>query len=389
VVQRSIIAIALALCALVAMAKAVDTRVLDSGAGAARSAGAGATAHYGRLPLIFEESIDPSDGTRRFIGHGSGYGIALSARGMRFARRSARGDAFPADMTFEFVGANPHARMVGDDPRQTRIHRFTHVPDQALGMDHPTYGRVRATDVYPKVEIVFYGQGRELEYDIVVEPGGDPSVLRFRVIGGAPVSIDHNGDLTATANGVSLILHRPFAYQHVENRRVDVDSAFLLTDTGDVRILVGRYDSSRRLVIDPVVSYATYLGGSSFDQGTAIAVDASGSAYIAGYTQSTDFPTVSSYDRSLGKSGDVDVFVSKLNPAGTALVWSTYLGGAGSIDRAVGIAVDASGNVYITGQAGSNNFPVSSNAWQSPLPVGVPSSRSSVRPAIRSSTPLT
>jgi hypothetical protein len=118
------------------------------------------------------------------------------------------------------------------------------------------------------------------------------------------------------------------------------------------------------------VSYATYLGGNGFEQGMAIAVDGAGNAYVAGYTLSSDFPTVSAYDRSLGKSGDVDVFVTKLNAAGTGLVWSTYIGGAGSIDRAVGIAVDADGSAYVTGSTASNNFPVSTTAWQKALAGG-------------------
>ena len=160
------------------------------------------------------------------------------------------------------------------------------------------------------------------------------------------------------------------AYQEVDGIRESVDSAFVLEADRSVRIQVGAYDRNRTLVIDPVVTYATYLGGSSFEQGTAIAVDANGNAYVTGYTLSTDFPTVTPYDRSLGKSGDVDVFVAKLNATGTALAWSTYLGGAGSIDRAVGIAVDASGSAYITGQTASNNFPVSATAWQKAISGG-------------------
>ena len=168
----------------------------------------------------------------------------------------------------------------------------------------------------------------------------------------------------------SVRLHRPIAYQLDGDTRTPVDSSFAIDANGDVRFRVGAYDPTRMLVIDPVVSYATYLGGNGFEQGMAIAVDGAGNAYVAGYTLSSDFPTVSAYDRSLGKSGDVDVFVTKLNAAGTGLVWSTYIGGAGSIDRAVGIAVDANGSAYVTGSTASNNFPVSPTAWQKPLAGG-------------------
>ena len=131
-----------------------------------------------------------------------------------------------------------------------------------------------------------------------------------------------------------------------------------------VAIRVGAYDRSRRLVIDPVVSYSTYLGGSLSERGTAIAVDADGNAYVTGFTTSSDFPVVSAYDRSLGKRGDTDVFVAKLNPAGTGLVYATYLGGSTGVDRATGIAVDATGSAYVTGMTSAGDFPVSANPYQ-------------------------
>ena len=216
---------------------------------------------------------------------------------------------------------------------------------------------------------MFYGTNGQLEYDVVVAPGADPGAFALRASGARP-ELDDNGELLLADAVGTLRLHRPIAYQRDGDKRTPVDSSFAIAANGDVRFRLGAYDPTRTLVIDPVVSYATYLGGNGFEQGTAIAVDGAGNAYVAGYTLSTDFPTVSPYDRSLGKSADVDVFVAKLNPTGTALVWSTYIGGAGSVDRAVGIAVDANGSAYLTGSTTSNNFPVSATAWQKPLPGG-------------------
>ena len=323
-----------------------------------------ALGEYGRLPLLFARFGDPG-GTIRFVGHSSGQHVVISPSHLRFAARTRAGTM--TTIGLGLAGVDRRARLDGEDPQPTRVHRFR---ESAALVEAPTYNRVRLSNAYPNVDLVFYGQGQRVEYDVIVEPGGDPSALRLLGEENARFALDDHGNLVVSANDAALTLHRPIAYQTIGGRRIDVDGAFLLTDDGEARIGVGRYDRSQTLVIDPVVTYATYVGGASFDQGTAIAVDAAGNAYIAGLTQSADFPTLSAYDRSLGKSADMDVFVSKLNAAGTALVWSTYLGGASSLDRAVGIAVDATGNVYVTGQTASNNFPVTTTAWQKAIAGG-------------------
>lgn len=336
----------------------------------ASTAATRAIADYGRLPLIFEPAVDSADGTTRYIARGRGYGVAISPHGVQisaYGPTGTHGTNSGTTLGFDFIGANPHAGIEGFGLQETRIHRFK----SGVGAtDIPTYAGVRVSGAYPHIDVVHYGQGQRLEYDLVVAAGGDPSLLGLRVDSGGMTTLDAAGDLLVTQGAATLRLHRPIAYQDIGGRRVGVDSAFVLENDRDVRIRVGDYDRAHALVIDPVVSYATYLGGNSFEQGTAIAVDANGNAFVTGYTMSTDFPTVSAYDRSLGKSGDVDVFVSKLNAAGTALVWSTYLGGAGSADRAVGIAVDAAGSAYITGQTAAGNFPVSATAWQKASPGG-------------------
>ena len=355
------------------LAHGTQARIIVDDTASPSSAAVSALATYGKLALIFERSVDSADGATRYIGRSGGYGVAISPRGVRFTARAGRSPnatAYLATIAFDFIGANRDAWIEGVDEQATRIHRFKAHAGDADETDIPTYARVRVAGAYPDVDLVFHGHGGQLEYDVVVAPGGDPSRIAFHTHGATAMSVDDSGALLINSDAGTLKLHPPVAYQEVDGIRESVDSAFVLEADSNVRIQVGSYDRDRMLVIDPVVTYATYLGGSSFEQGTAIAVDANGNAYVTGYTLSTDFPTATPYDRSLGKSGDVDVFVAKLNAAGTALAWSTYLGGAGSIDRAVGIAVDASGSAYITGQTASNNFPVSATAWQKAISRG-------------------
>ena len=318
---------------------------------------------YGSLPMLFERAAGRDDEHTHFIARGANYAVAISADGAQLALGFP--PAADAPVAIRFVGANPDAAIAGSDPQATRIH---HIRDAGYGDERevPAYGRVAIIDVYPGIDVAFHGKARELEYDLIVAPGADPSRIGFRIEASDRASLDGAGEVVLGA----FRLKRPVAYQDVDGERQPVASEFALDDGDVVRIRVGRYDLTKTLVIDPVVSYATYLGGNNVEQGTAIAVDGAGNAYVTGYTSSTDFPMVNALDRSLGKRGDVDVFVSKLNPAGTALVWSTYIGGSASADRSVAIAVDAAGGVYITGQTSGSDFPTSATAWQKGIAIG-------------------
>jgi len=311
-------------------------------------------AQYASVPLQFEQ-LAANDGETTFVAHATGYAVAVS----RLGATLAFGDASRIDIHFVDVSDDAKVKGVGDQP--TRIHRLR--AGDALAVDVPAFQRVDIANLQPGLDVAFHGRGRELEYDVVVAPGADPSRFAFRVRGSDSVALADGGGLTIGTGAGTLTVKAPVAYQDIDGAQRFVASAFDMDDEHVVRIRIGDYDATRRLVIDPVVSYATYVGGSSFEQATAIAVDAAGNAYVAGYTQSTDFPLVNAYDRSLGRKGDVDVFVSKLNAAGTGLVWSTYIGGA-SMDRAVGIAVDASGSAYITGLTSGADFPTTTTAWQ-------------------------
>jgi hypothetical protein len=317
-------------------------------------------AAYASLPLLFERSYSPNE-PRRFVAHGANYAVAISREGARFAFGSAsKGRSF---LDIRFLDGDPQAVVGGIAAAATRFHHLRH-GDARDDVDVPAYERIAISGLHPGIDVVFHGRARALEYDLVVARGADPSRFAFRVDGSDRIDLDDSGNLLLGTPAGTLTLKRPVAYQDIGETRHPVASAFVIESERVVRIRVGGYDPAHTLVVDPVVTYATYLGGSSVEQGTAIAVDGAGNAYVAGYTGSPDFPTVNAYDRSIGKRGDVDVFVSKLNPTGTALVWSTYVGGSIGTDRAIGIAVDPTGSVYLTGQTSGTDFPTSATAWQ-------------------------
>ena len=332
---------------------------------------------YGRLPMLFEALGDQDGVTRRYVARGSGFQAAISRRGAQVALPGPAGPdsgALAANamtvVEIAFADANARASIRGLDAQSTRIHHLrssSGVPDRT---DVATYARVAIDALYPGIDAVFYGNAQRLEYDLVIAPGADPSQVRLRVDGIIGVELVDDGDLRLDTGQGAMTLLRPFAYQERDGARKHVESGYVVGAGNVVGIRVGAYDRSRRLVIDPVMSYATYLGGSLTERGTAVAIDANGNAYVTGFTTSPDFPLLSAYDRSLGKRNDIDVFVAKLNPQGTGLVYATYLGGATGVDRGIGIAVDASGNAYVAGVTSGGDFPVTAGAYQQATPLG-------------------
>lgn len=341
---------------------AQQPNAVDASPGDARS-----VEHYGKLPLYFEPVASQAPAGRTFIARAAHYLIAVSKEGARLALRPRPGDpSVSATIELRFVDADTRASIDGADPQEARIHRFGGA-DGKTHVDVPTFGSVVVSGLYPGVDAVFHGSGRALEYDLVIAPTADPSSIVMRVDGASRLSVDESGDLALETSVGIVTIQRPAAYQHTLHGREAIESRFVLAGEHDVRIAVGDYDASRALTVDPVISYATWLGGTGGEQANAIAVDAAGNAYVVGWTNSNDFPLLTPYDRTLGKY-DTDAFVSKLNVAGTALVWSTYLGGSSnptsSSDRALGVAVDTSGNTYVIGTTDGSDFPVTANAYQ-------------------------
>ena len=210
-------------------------------------------------------------------------------------------------------------------------------------------------------DLVYYGNQRQLEYDLIVAPGSDPEAIQLAFEGEDELEIDARGDLVLYSDGGQVRLHKPLVYQEVDGVRREIAGAYVLNGGRQVSFEVAAYDAGKPLIIDPVLSYSTYLGGAGADRGLGIAVDGSGNAYVTGLTRSTDFPTASPIQPAFGGAGlgGGDAFVTKLNAAGNALVYSTYLGGS-ERDSGFDIAVDASGNAYVTGQTESTDFPTAS-----------------------------
>lgn len=233
------------------------------------------------------------------------------------------------------------------------------------------YGAVRYRGVYRGVDLLFHGNDNQLEYDWIVWPGADPDAIRMRVSGVRGIRIDDGGNLLIEGPRSTLRMLKPVVYQEGTSGREHVAATFRVTDRV-ISFDVADYDRKRPLVIDPVLTYATYLGGSGLDRSTAIAVDSDGNVYVTGTTTSANFPTASPFQATIGSGGGFeDVFVSKLSASGSILLYSTYIGGS-SNDGANSIAVDGQGSAYITGQTTSTNYPTKSPIQTSQIVNGFP-----------------
>ncbi len=358
--------------------------------------GPGLAQSYGRLPLSFEPNRGQTDPAVRFMARAPGLTLYLTgtdatlvltkprphARAHRARRLVLDGTHALSDtvdltgtapisasvVRLHYVGANPTPLIEGQDQLPGVANYFTGRDPTGWHTDIPTYARTAYKDVYPGINLVYYGNQSRLEYDWQVAPGVDPRAISFEVQGAQGLHVDGQGNLVVTTTVGALQQRAPTVYQDIAGQQRLVPTRYRLTDSGDgsgprtVGFDVGSYDPSRPLVIDPVLAYSTYLGGSSYDGGSGIAVDRAGQAYVVGTTVSTNFPTAAPEQGSFA-GGTYDTFVSKLAPGGSALLYSTYLGGNND-DQGRGIAIDPSGDAYVTGSTLSTNFPTV-NAFQS------------------------
>jgi uncharacterized repeat protein (TIGR01451 family) len=304
---------------------------------------------FGRLPLSFELNQGQTDSRVKFLARGQGYGIFLTNGGAAFSFNDAA-----TSLHLRLQGAATSPRITGVDQLPGKVNYLLGNTPAGWLTSIPTYERVRYEQIYNGVDLVYYGNQRQLEYDFVIAPGASHKQIRFAFDGSGRLKLNRRGDLILQSGKRKITLLRPQAYQNTGNTRRDVPVRYLLK-RGEVTFQVGAYDKTQPLVIDPLLVYSTYLGGSAQDQGNSIAVDGSGNVYIAGQTDSITFPT-SSPLQAIRSTGP-DAFVAKLNATGSALIYSTYLGGNNS-DVAKSIAIDNAGNAYITGQTSSSNFPV-------------------------------
>jgi len=344
--------------------------------------------NYGKLPLSFEANAGQADASVRFLARGAGYGLYLASHeavielrkgdcaGMSTRRIAIDGSeaACQQDVVrMRLAGASIGAASapVGEEQLPGIANYFIGDDPAKWHTNVPTYAKVRYPSVYPGVDLVYYGNQRQLEYDFVVAPGADPKAIRLQFAGTVGLRLGANGDLVVTAANGALAFHKPVVYQLVDGQRKAIDGSFALLAKRTVGFRLGSYDRAKPLVIDPVLVYSTYLGGSGVDtepgigdSALGVAVDGSGSAYIVGYALSPDYPTTAgALETARTCSPCYGAFVTKLNPAGTALVYSTYLAGTAAKSYANAVAVDDSGNAYICGGT-LTGFPVTPGAFQ-------------------------
>jgi hypothetical protein len=343
--------------------------------------GTEALASYGNLPLAFEANEGQTDSDVRFLAHTRRYVLYLTATDAVLSLHTGvkRGRLEPSFLRMKLAGANAKPPVRGADELPGKTNYFIGNDPAKWHTNIPTYSKVHYSSVYPGVDLLYYGNEGSLEYDFVVSPGADPAAIQLAFEGAIP-AIDSDGDLVLKVGQDEIRFRKPVVYQeaegHSDSRRY-VDAQYRVTADRRASFQIGTYDKSRALVIDPILVYSTFLGGSSSDGAYGIAVDAAGNAYVTGGTVSNDFPTTAGalqtafggFNANCTEAPNFqcgDVFVTKVNPAATAIVWSTYLGGASS-EVGFGISVDASG-VYVAGQTSSANFPTTVGAFQTALP---------------------
>jgi Beta-propeller repeat len=314
---------------------------------------------YAKMPLAFERNEGQADSRVSFMAHGIAYSVFLTQQEAVLELSGPAGQSNVLRMGL--AAANPRPRIAG-------LEQLPGQSNYLIGNDRtkwhtgvPTFGRVRYAGVYPGIDLVYYGNRGQLEYDFVAAPGADPSAIRMRFTGARRMHVAPDGDLVLAAGSEEIRFQKPSVYQTAgDGRRTEVSGRFVLRGADQAGFQLAAYDHSRALVIDPAIVRSTYLGGKGKDIGYSIAVDGQGSVYVAGETNSAaGFPLVSCFDCAL--SGPTDAFVTKFFANGTGYFYSTYLGGQSS-DAGFGIAADAKGNAYVTGETNSPNFPLAGPA---------------------------
>jgi hypothetical protein len=362
-------------------------------------------ANYAALPLAFEQNKGQTDAQVKYMARGDGYTLFLTANDAVFSLRSrtaapqssakssrgadnflrpgvelhtssaapsaspAAGNDLTAVVHMQLTGANSSTKISASD-RMPGVSNYFVGSDRSkwqTGVVH--FARVSYKDVYPGINLAFHGAQRQTEFDFIVAPEANPAPIAFHFSGAQDIKTDDAGNLVIASRAGNILLHKPVAYQEQNGTHQLVEARFSLKANNQVAFALGNYDRSRELVIDPSVSYlySTYLGGTGDDEGQGIAVDGNGNAYVTGQTASTNFPTTSgAYQTS--QHGTSNVFVSKIKSDGSTLMYSTYVGGSGNPgDAGNAIAVDGSGNAYVTGGTNSTDFPHSNGAFQTAL----------------------
>jgi hypothetical protein len=329
-------------------------------------------ATYANLPLHFEANHGQTDSRVRFLARGSGYTLFLTSTEAvlvaanratdPFVMTASRGGLETPDamsghvLRMQFLDASPQLSVVGREELPGKSHYFIGSDPKRWRTHVSTYAKVQYRAIYPGIDLVFYGHEGELEYDFVLAPGADPRTIRLRFENAERLEVGAQGDLVLQTPAGPVRQQKPTAYQEVNGVRKGIPAQFQLREDRQVGLLVAAHDASRPLIIDPVLRYSTYLGGSGIDSSRTLAVDADGNAYVAGTTSSLNFPVAGEPFQGTYAGGTSDAFVAKVNRAGDGLVYATYLGGSAD-ETSNALALDDSRQVYLTGFTASVDFP--------------------------------
>jgi hypothetical protein len=376
---------------------------------------------YGKLPLAFEANHGQTDARVKFLSRTGGYTLfltgdeavlTLNGKKPRADKAKIMGASHKLSssvasapkpggvLRMKLRNANPAAKVTGTDELGGTSNYFIGNDPAKWRTNVPTYAKVKYEGIYSGIDLVYYGNQRQLEYDFIVAPGANPRRIAFDVRGAMRIRKNANGELIFKVGDDEIRWRKPVVYQETDGAKQEIPAHYSIKDKNHVGFEVAKYDASRPLYIDPLI-YSTYLGGSNNDAAYGIAVDSSGDAYVTGGTSSSDFPVTTGAFQTMCGNPCVNGFVTKLNSTGSALVYSTYQGyGANGIavdslgnayvtggsvaelnstgsalvysfgldSAGNGIAVDSSGSAYVTGTTGSTNFPTTPGAFQTACP---------------------
>jgi len=326
-----------------------------------------AVADYDKLPLRFEANRGQAASSVDFLTHGNGYGLYFTDHEAVLSLNKPNSANHADIVRIQVAGSNATAPL-GNAQLPGIVNYIQSSDPSSWKTNIPTFAEVRYPAVYPGIDLVYYGNQQQLEYDFIVAPHANAGTIRLHFDGARHLALDAEGNLVIEAHNGSIAFHKPVLYQTIAGKRRDVSGAFTLLADNTAGFHLGAYDRNHALVIDPTLLYSTYIGGTIQDSVTAMAVDASGNAYLTGTTETgantaPDFPVTGGAYNTTGYGAyyAVEAFVSKLNASGSALLYSTYLGPSATT---AGIAIDSSGDAYITGTTTSTTYPTTSGAYQ-------------------------
>ncbi len=348
---------------------------------------------YPEAPLFFTVNKGQTDQDIRFTSRASGCDFFLGSSGATLllnreteasrAKRAAQKSVVFANandsmigeeheyhtLKLRFLGANENPEMTGEEKLTWNSNYFIGNDPSRWKTDVPNYSKVRCHDLYPGVDMVWYGRQNRLKYDLIIQPGKDISKITLSCIGASGMAVNAAGDLEAETPLGKIVEKKPYSYQEIEGKRKEIAVRYIIRDSsaGTYGFAVESYDSRYPLVIDPELVYSTFLGGTGVEGQTKIAVDASGCMYLAGVTRSLDFPaTPGAYNSTISDTRFGDIFVTKFDPSGKNILFSTYIHG-GDAEELRQIIVDDTEDIFLAGETRSIDFPRTPGAFSTPF----------------------